>query len=530
MTRHTGPLLLLVTVLASSAAAQPPSTGIVRGRVIAADTDAPVRKVRVALTPEGATATEPIYTNADGEFEFMSVAPGRYTLAALKTGYVIARFGARTQFDRTTSIAVAAGAVIENLELRIVKGAAITGRIVDAEGELIVGALVSVGRVVRTDSRMRFRSVGSLADTDDLGEYRIAGLAAGSYMVAVAAAGGGMAPRTERLFYPGTASLSQARAIPVRAGEVASATDLAVLPSQGKSDRLVSGYVTDATGAPVPAKLQVVANGDGVVVSGTTSTRQLPPNGEFAVRAESGDLTLIAQSATGIAVAHLPAGSDVAGLQLVLAKGGRVAGRVLFNGAPPPRGTAVNVEGWSADLEDVRPSSFMPRPTGSRPVNADGTFAIDDLVGRRELRVSSVPRGWTVAAITHDGRNLLNVPIEFKGGENLSGVRILLTDTPTELSGVVLDREQRPRSDCSVLVFAEDRTLLPGRARWVRPDQTGRFVVEGLPAGTYLAAAVADVDDVEWSTVEYLDRLRSSATRVAIADAEKKTFTLEWTP
>jgi len=111
--------------------AQLAATGIVRGRVIAVDTDAPVRKVRVALTPEGATATEPIYTNADGEFEFMNVAPGRYTLAALKTGYVIARFGARSQFDRTTNIAVAAGATIGGLELPLVRSAVITGRIVD---------------------------------------------------------------------------------------------------------------------------------------------------------------------------------------------------------------------------------------------------------------------------------------------------------------------------------------------------------------------------------------------------------------
>jgi hypothetical protein len=98
------------------------------------------------------------------------------------------------------------------------------------------------------------------------------------------------------------------------------------------------------------------------------------------------------------------------------------------------------------------------------------------------------------------------------------------------LTGLVVDPQSRPRSDCSVLVFAEDRTFLPGRTRWVRPDQTGRFRVEGLPAGTYLAAAVADVDDVEWSTVEYLDRLRSNAAHVTLADAEKKTITLEWRP
>jgi hypothetical protein len=53
---------------------------------------------------------------------------------------------------------------------------------------------------------------------------------------------------------------------------------------------------------------------------------------------------------------------------------------------------------------------------------------------------------------------------------------------------------------------------------------------QSTATGTYLAAAVADVDDVEWSTLEYLDRLRSNAARVTLADAEKKTITLEWRP
>src|SRR3989442_5913276 len=126
---------------------------------MAAATNAPVGKVRVALPPKEGTAPDQIYTNADGEFEFMSVAPGRYTLAAFKTGYVIARFGARSQFDRTTNIAVAAGVLVEGLELRLVKSAVITGRILEESGEPIEMALVSVGRIVRGDGRLRVRSL-----------------------------------------------------------------------------------------------------------------------------------------------------------------------------------------------------------------------------------------------------------------------------------------------------------------------------------------------------------------------------------
>jgi len=513
------------------ARAQLAATGIVRGRVIAVDTDAPVRKVRVALTPEGATATEPIYTNADGEFEFMNVAPGRYTLAALKTGYVIARFGARSQFDRTTNIAVAAGATIDGLELRLVRSAVITGRIVEDSGEPIEQALVSVGRIIRADGRLRFRGIGAVATTDDLGEYRISGLAAGSYALAISASGGGMVLRTLQTFYPGTSLITEARTVTVRPGEVASATDFTVRPMSNTQRVPITGYVTDAAGSPASARLQVITSGDGVVASSTSATLQLPPTGEFTLQAEAGDQTLIAQGASGVAVMRLgPVSVDVSPLHLVLTKGARVSGRLVFNDAPPPSRAAVRVDAWSAELEDAQASRMITSPVGAMTVKPDGTFTIEDVVGRRELRVSNPPRGWVVKAITHKGRNLLNVPIDFKSGEELSGVEVLLTDKLSELSGTVVDRRQRPRTDCSVIVFAENRAFLPGRTRWVRPDHTGRFVVEGLPAGEYLAVAVADVDDVEWTTVAYLERLRSSASHVTIADAEKRTITLEWQP
>jgi hypothetical protein len=520
---------LVSIVLAPPASAQSRDAGIVRGRVVERDGGAPVRKARVALTPAGASSAEPIYTNGDGEFEFDSVAPGTYTLEAMKSGYVPARFGARGPFDRTTNVAVIGGAIVDAVQLRLVKGAALAGRIVDESGDPVTGALVSAGRLVKTDGRLQFKAVGTPIDTDDLGEYRIAGLAAGDYALAISPAGGGMAPRSRQTFYPGTPYLIQARVIPLHAGETANATDVALLPHDGTLIRL-SGYAADAAGTPASGKLTVVTTGDGVAASTSARSVQLSPTGEFEVETEPGNHTLIAQSERGIALQRLYADSDVGGLRLAVRAGARLAGRVIFNGVSPPPAPAVRVEAWNADFGGA--TAYLLNPAGgASPVKPDGTFVLENVVGRRELRVSNVPQGWFVASIVHEGRNLLNVPLELEGGADVSGVQIVLTDKPTELNGLVVDREQRAIFDCSVLVFAEDRTLLPGRARWVHPDSSARFVVEGLPAGTYFAVAVADVDDVEWATAEYLDRFRDAAyrpSRVTLADGETKTVLLEW--
>ena len=87
-------------------------------------------------------------------------------------------------------------------------------------------------------------------------------------------------------------------------------------------------------------------------------------------------------------------------------------------------------------------------------------------------------------------------------------------------------------SNYGVLIFPEDRTLLrsPRRvARWVRPNQQGRFFVDDLLPGSYLAVALDEVDEAEVWNADYLDRFRSRATRVTLGDREKKTIALERT-
>ena len=102
------------------------------------------------------------------------------------------------------------------------------------------------------------------------------------------------------------------------------------------------------------------------------------------------------------------------------------------------------------------------------------------------------------------------------------------TRLPTRLNAPALVENERPLSAVSVLVFAEDRRQLPGRAQWMKPDQLGRFVVSGLPSGIYLVALTADVDDTRWSAAEYLDAFRAQAVRVTLRDAEKKSLDLQW--
>src|SRR5262245_20748737 len=65
-----------------------PATGKVRGRVLAADTNAPLRRAQVTLLAGQLGVRRMTTTDGNGRYEFTEVAEGRYTLSAGKGGYV----------------------------------------------------------------------------------------------------------------------------------------------------------------------------------------------------------------------------------------------------------------------------------------------------------------------------------------------------------------------------------------------------------------------------------------------------------
>jgi hypothetical protein len=252
-TVHAAVVSSLVGALSLGAVPQTPPRGVVRGRVVAAESGAPLRKVRIALTRDGDKPDEPVYTNADGEFEIVRVSPGRYTVTAVKTGFVTARFGARSQLDPATHIAVASGTTIGDVNFALVRGGAITGRVVDDVGDPVYRANATVGLIVPVDGRTEFQRVHQ-ERTDDRGEYRIGGLEAGDYVLAVS--GGPEAPNLTNMYYPGVKPLTEARTLRVRSGDVTSASDVSVVTAVRAQQAESGGGVSSATRALSSASIR----------------------------------------------------------------------------------------------------------------------------------------------------------------------------------------------------------------------------------------------------------------------------------
>ena len=207
---------------------------------------------------------------------------------------------------------------------------------------------------------------------------------------------------------------------------------------------------TDESGAPAVASFAVLHNVD-ALLPGSVVHRLPDPRSTVALPVEPGEWALYAQNDAGIAgVARVVVDSSDVSLTVPLKQSGRISGRVITGASPLPPGAKVSIEAHLLDAGN----GIGTGPGSMADAQADGTFRLTRMMGRRELRVG-LPRGWALAAIRRDGRDLLGRPIDFKGGEALNDVEVVLTDRLGRVDGLVVDALQRPVPDASVLVLPD---------------------------------------------------------------------------
>jgi Carboxypeptidase regulatory-like domain len=457
--RH--PIALPALLLTASTFAQPPTGGI-HGTVVDAVTRQPVK--RATVQPLGLNRNAPpAITAADGTFTLNNVTLGHIRITASGPGYPTP--GAAT-------VDVNAGEVTLGVTIELIPGAAVSGHIVDEDGEPMRGCQAAAHPASRPSED---RATGS---TSNSGEYRLEELPAGPYLISVNCQAVPFTPRPlssgpdppptsayPRHYFSGALDAKSAVAVTLSPGAEYSGVDFQMRPTsvfQVRGTFSVAGSGTKGIEAPV--NLLLISPESQI---GPTDLN--PGRGTFVFdRVFPGSYDLLAFTFAPEA--------RVGGFMHVEVKNRPVETALeLTHGFDVNGNVTLDTTGNTISLAQLR-INLYPSPAGfgelGDSVKPDGTFTIKNVLpGKWRLRVQGPRNVFVRSAAFGDADVSTNVfPVNGAGS-----LRIVLSDKTGIITGTA-------EPGTMVVLGGEGGQPIRG----VQADAGGHFRMDAIVPGTYV--------------------------------------------
>jgi hypothetical protein len=503
----------------------------VSGRVVTAAEGAPIKSARLVLVQENAKNRPEIFgalTDGEGHFQIKDVPPGRYRFSASRTGFVAQQYQAKGT-SQGAVLSLGPGQQIDDTLFRLVRAGVVSGRGIDEAGEPLANVWVSALRRPTEEEREDWSKgqkqhqfvKASGARTDDRGEYRIFGLKPGDYYLKASES-----PDLDQvgnidgsdnyfllrqivteyapLYYPGVLQISDAQAIPLRAGEEVRAD----FEMRRVKTVEVAGRVIGADGKPATHAyllLGVPGVGDlGGDLEGSTDSK-----GEFLIKHVSpGSYILTAVqndenrhefTRQKLEVAE----SDLKSVILSFGRGTDIRGQIISQGSNP----AIDRLGLGLESQDEDESI-----SGAAQAKKDGTFLLADVPdGSYAVDVWDLEKGWFIKAIHYGSIDVLEKGLQVEHGSSSGTLEVVISSAGAEMEGTVNDQDGKPIIAAQVRIRPEPETSFNRtRAHTTGTDQNGHFSFSSLAAGKYKV----------WA------RSPSTFPEAPVANSESQTVTL----
>lgn len=442
-------------------------SGVIFGQVTEADSNRPVAGAIVTLSIPG---VQPIRVMADpqGRFGFRDLPRGNFSISTTRPGWLDGAYGRTRPAGPGLSLTLGEGEKASNVTVAMWRYAAITGTLIDENGDPIVNKPVRVLR--RTTSGGKVRLVAGPQDsTDDRGMYRIGMLEPGDYIVAV--------PLEQSAFMGD---------LPLEA------------PAMAAREMVVAARAS-AVGGGGGAMTFVEASGPGTPAGMTEDGRLLVfptmfyPTATSAVRA-----TLIT----------VGSGDERAGIdfQLKAVTAARVSGTMMGPDGPAPNLQINMVPADSDDLPStietltgftdgqgrftingVTPGQYilravrMPRmamgPSETQTFQQGGNvMVIRSAVANTSAPLPTDPTLWAEMNVSVGSRDLPDLTVGLRPGVKVTGL--------VQFNGAT----ERPAGDRlpGINLFLEPAEVRPGLSQGRgRIESSGQFSTVGVPPGRY---------------------------------------------
>ncbi|HXT70606.1 MAG TPA: carboxypeptidase-like regulatory domain-containing protein [Vicinamibacterales bacterium] len=586
MKSHVAIALVLTAGLALHAQTRGPAaagSATLSGRVVRTEGSAkvPVARVQVSVGLGDSSGNRIAVTDDQGRFEFAGLPAGGYLLTASRLGWVTTYYGSpRPGRPPGIRVVVADGAKA-SVEVPIVPGSVIAGRIIDENSQpmarlfprLLEQRLVGNRQML---ARMRLPyGIGYFErQTNDLGEFRLFGLPPGAYHLVVDPSIGANTRMTTQeevrwalqppgavgpappqgsiagyasMYFPGTPDPSLSRAIVVGPGEVRDGLTFRIgfVPVSR-----IEGTIQSTDGSPVAnVRVSLDARIPQVAMEGATRLANADANGRFVFSSVApGDYKVSARSLPrpGAEIGTVPmlwaetnlvvSGQDTLSTALTLSPASSMTGRVAFAATsmtPPSDLSTVRLQFVATDAQAgaIAGGGTMSATSYNGTVAADGTFRVAGLPPDRYNVSATWPgirnadgAGWWLTSISLGGKDIGDAPIEVRANEEVTNVTLGFRDRIGAIEGLLADAAGKPAPEYFVLAFPVERVSWTTTSRRavpaVHPGTDGRFRVNGLLAGQYYLAVVTAVEPDDAMDPAFLEAILPNAVRVTVGEGQ----------
>ena len=528
---HTDPL----RAQAPSAAQPAPSTYTVSGTVVSATTGTPLAQTRVTLTDtNNSRNVASLLTGEDGRFAFRRLGPGKYSLQGSRRGYLTSGYQQHEQF--WSALVTGEKLETQNLVLRLMPAAVLSGKVLDEAGEPVRGAEVKLYMEQRASGMTLVMPAGN-TPTNDLGVFEFFSLSPGKYFAAVSAkpwyavhppsAPPGSTVSAPVLvdkpldvaypstYYGGTTSSDDASPILIKGGD-REEIEISLAPVESLHLLFHVPEEGQQQGFQAPAlEKRVFDSVDYVPIQGVNP---VSPGVMELTGVPAGKYTVRIPAAQGQAAKFTEADIRNDGQELETNKAELAASMKLTvelpNDEPAPTQLALA-------LQDER-----DQIAAFNLVGADGRVAFDDLAAGsyRIIAARTAEKAYAVGRILAENGQAVGPNVNVTEGAELQ-LHVTLIEGVASVEGIV-KRGDKPASGIMVVLIPASPESQQDLFRRDQTDSDGSFSLSDIIPGTYTVAAIEDAWDFDWSQPSALARYAQNGQPVTISAGKTGTIRL----
>jgi uncharacterized protein (DUF2141 family) len=532
MLRVGAVFLMLILATPFALAQQKPVS--IRGRVVAAENGVPLRRAHVGF-PTRDPRGPAWLTDDDGRFA-IAIDDSTPALIVTKGGYASATVDLRRVDGRT--------APGRELEIRMDRGAAISGRVLDRSGAPAEGAPVVASRLDAGSGNANVPARFE-AEADDLGEYRLFGLSPGRYSVTAGRAAPRMVmplPR-DRAAEP----FSPPQIVEIRRGDEQSDVNFIVdiaLPSSVLTARpdgarlkgrgVIRGQILPFSGERIVQMPVTLRGNESMTTTITDASSRFVfegvPSGDYTLVAAR-DLTAQYGQETDIRAGEvIRVRNDTLADHVGVTRDSAVTGTLLDEFGEPFQGvivralqlgytsgqrvaTPMGVSRRTDDRGRYRVSGLLP---GSYFVEASSDASVSGGEGQPSRKY--VPVFYPSTPIIDGAQS-----VEVDAGHDAFGLDLaFVSSTAARVSGLVQGEDGKALTGSVRLVVTRRSGAFGREPRWAPIKPGGAFDLPDVPPGDYVVQASGDG--------RFGAAPEFGAAEVVVADGDPPPLTIKTSP